>query len=202
MKRFTTLTARAVPLMIDDIDTDAIFPARFAKTTADSGFGDCAFAELRFRDGQPVADFALNRPEHAGAQILITGDNFGCGSSREHAVWALRDFGFRAILAPGFADIFHQNCFRNGVLPVTLPRTDINDFARMLQRDPATALTIDLEQNTLTAGDRTVNFQTAPRGRDMLLRGLDEVGLTLESRDEISAFARNHFARYPWLNLG
>lgn len=202
MQEFRQLEARAVALMIDDVDTDMLFPARFAKTTADAGFGDCLLAELRFAaDGTPRSDCPLNEPRHQGAQILVGGANFGCGSSREHAVWALRDFGFRAILAESFADIFYQNCFKNGLLPVALPRGVIASIAERVTTEPEIRIAIDLETCTVVVpGLPDREFETDPYRRDMLLRGIDEIGLTLESREVITTFAAQRFAAMPWLD--
>ena len=198
---FTEITARAVPLMIDDVDTDMIFPARFAKTINDNGLGDCLFADLRFRQGQVIENFVLNDPKYSGARILISGENFGCGSSREHAVWSIRDFGFRAILATSFAEIFYQNCFKNGILPVVLAREEIDLLSLAITEDSATPISVDLNTCVVNAIGQTFAFVTDPYRRDLLLRGIDEVDLTLERSDEIADFACRHFEKYPWINL-
>jgi len=198
---FTEITSRAAPLMIDDVDTDMIFPARFAKTTSDNGLGDCLFANLRFHQGQVNESFVLNDPKYKDARILISGENFGCGSSREHAVWAIRDFGFRAILATSFAEIFYQNCFKNGVLPVVLAQEEIALLSRSVMQDPATPISVDLNTSVVRGVGQTFAFVTDPYRRDLLLRGVDEVGLTLERGGEIADFARRHFEKYPWINL-
>ena len=203
MKSFTRLSARAVPLLIDDVDTDMIFPAQFATTLGSKGLADCLFARERFdADGAPVTNFALNRPEFRGAEILISGANFGCGSSREHAVWALRDFGFRCIVAVSFADIFYSNCFRNGILPLPLPRDIVDELGRKVEKRPSTTIAVDLEGQTVEAdGIERTAFAIDPFRRDMLLKGLDEIGLTLQDEPEIGAFEKRHIGRQPWLRV-
>ena len=189
--------------MIDDVNTDMIFPAQFATTLGSKGLADCLFARERFdAEGAPVSTFALNRPEFRGSEILISGANFGCGSSREHAVWALRDFGFRCIVAESFADIFYSNCFRNGILPLPLPRETVDALARKVEKRPSAFVTVDLEGQTVAAdGIGRTAFAVDPFRRDMLLRGLDEIGLTLQDEPAIGAFEKRHFGAQPWLRV-
>jgi len=201
LEAFTRLEARGVPLLVDDIDTDMIFPAQYAKTIETSGLGKYLFArERRPGSGPDVAGFPLDRPEHAGAEILLTGRNFGCGSSREHAVWALRDFGFRCIIAESFSDIFYANCFRNGVLPVALPRDVVGALSSRAETEPDTVVTVDLREQTVEAPNfGSFRFSVEPHRKRMLLEGLDEVGLTLKEVSEIEAYETRRFAAEPWL---
>ncbi len=203
MEPFCVLEARGVAVMLDDIDTDMLFPAQFAKTLETTGFGDCLFARERDPEQNPdAATFPLNRPEHAGARILLSGRNFGCGSSREHAVWALRDFGFRAIVAESFSEILYANCFRNGLLPVRLPRAAVAALARLAEAEPEAAIRIDLVEQSVSAGGLGPwRFEVEPHRRRMLLDGLDEVGLTLDCASAIDSFEARHFGGEPWLLL-
>ena len=201
MEPFRILKARGVAVMLDDIDTDMLFPAQFAKTLETSGFGHCLFARERDPGQNPdAASFPLNRPEHAGARALVSGRNFGCGSSREHAVWALRDYGFRCIVAESFSEIFHANCFRNGMLPVVLPRESVDALAQLTDTSPAAEITVDLVGQTVSAdGLGPYGFSTEPHRRHMLLEGLDEVGLTLGRAPAIDSYETHHFGAQPWL---
>lgn len=189
MAQFTTLTSRVVLLPIDNVDTDQIIPARFLKTTGKAGLGDQLFADWRDNpDGSPKSDFALNRPEAQGAQILLAGDNFGCGSSREHAAWALIGFGFRAVIAASFADIFRSNALKNGLLPVTLERPTHAELLDMLGRRPEAELTIDLSAQTLRLPDgRQAHFPLEPFSKTCLLDGVDELGYLLRFEERIAA---------------
>lgn len=190
MNPFTTLTSRAVLLPVDDIDTDQIIPARYLKITDKSGLGDALFADWRYEaDGTPKADFVLNQPSSTGAQILVAGRNFGCGSSREHAPWALAGFGFRAVIAAGFADIFRNNALKNGLLPVILDAETHQTLLDMLQELPSAQVTVDLEKQRLTLpnGDN-VPFPIDAFSRDCLLNGVDELGYLLNLEAEISAY--------------
>ena len=201
MEAFTVLKSRGVAVLLDDIDTDMLFPAQYCKTLETTGLGKYLFARERFPEYNPdYVKFPLNRPEHAGAQVLVSGRNFGCGSSREHAVWALRDYGFRCIVAESFSDILYANCFKNGMLPVVLPRETVDDLARLTQVAPDAVFTIDLYEQTVTAGDLgPFRFSIEPHRRHMLLKGLDEVGLTLAQAQAIETFEKSHFASQPWL---
>jgi 3-isopropylmalate/(R)-2-methylmalate dehydratase small subunit len=201
VEAFSVLKSRGVAVMLDDIDTDMLFPAQFAKTLETSGFGHCLFARERYAEHNPdAASFPLNLPRHVGARILLAGRNFGCGSSREHAVWALRDYGFRSVIAESFAEILHANCFRNGILPVTLPRADVDALARLTETAPATEITVDLVRQTVAAGGLgPYPFATQPHRRRMLLEGLDEVGLTLHRAPAIDAYEKRRLGAEPWL---
>jgi 3-isopropylmalate/(R)-2-methylmalate dehydratase small subunit len=196
MAQFTTLTSRVLPLPVNDIDTDQIIPARFLKATDKKGMGDNLFADWRYNaDGSPKADFVLNQPNAQGAQILLAGDNFGCGSSREHAPWALEDYGFRVILAPSFADIFYNNCFKNGMLPIKLDEAVIDDLFARIAAHPGYTLTVDLEKGTITdTFGLGLTFEIDAFRRHCLLNGLDDIGLTLEHEAKIAAYEKTHAA--------
>jgi 3-isopropylmalate/(R)-2-methylmalate dehydratase small subunit len=208
MKAFTQLTALVVPLDRANVDTDAIIPKQFLKSIRRAGFGPYLFDEWRYLDrGEPEMDcshrplnpeFVLNQPQYQGAQILLTRENFGCGSSREHAPWALEDYGFRAIIAPSFADIFFNNCFKNGVLPIVLPAEQVDALFNQLQ--DGYALSIDLEQQTITtpAGE-VLAFTVDANRRHRLLNGLDDIALSLQHADAINAYEIQRAQRAPWL---
>lgn len=191
MKPFRKHTGLVAALNRGNVDTDQIIPKQFLKRVERTGFGQFLFYDWRFEaDGKtPRADFPLNEPRFQGASILLTGPNFGSGSSREHAVWALADFGFRAIIATSFADIFYSNCFKNGVLPVTLPEAAVAELFNRVEANPGYKLTVDLEKCEVAdeAGFRE-EFTMDPFRRQMLLRGLDDIGLTLELEDKITAY--------------
>ncbi len=191
MRPFTTHTGRAVPLGRADVDTDQIVPAEHLRRIERTGFGRFLFAEWRKDPG-----FVLNRLEHDGASILLAGPNFGSGSSREHAVWALEDAGFRVVIAPSFADIFRNNCFKIGLLPVELPQASVLSLIDRVRMDPATEITVDLNAQTATSDGFEERFAIDPYTRWRLLEGLDDVGLTLRHADEIDAHER---ARPSWL---
>ncbi len=207
MEKFTTLTAIAAPLLRINVDTDAIIPSREMKTVSKTGLADGLFAGWRYRTlGSRDEDpgFVLNQEPYRRARILLSGANFGCGSSREHAVWALAEWGIRAIVAPSFGAIFQGNCVRNGILPVVLAEDVVADLAHQVSADPAARLvTVDLGACRLTAPDGgTHAFAIAPADREMLLEGLDAIALTMKRDDEILAFqARDHLRR-PWIYLG
>lgn len=189
---FVRVTGRAAPLLRSDVDTDQIIPKQFLKRIERDGYGPMLFWDWRTRaDGSPDPDFVLNRPEHAGAVFLLAGRNFGCGSSREHAAWALRDAGFRAVLAPSFADIFRSNAFQNGILPVVVEEPVLEELVGRVAADPDMQVTVDLEACTVSAGGEPVaSFQVDPFRRRSLLEGLDDIGLTLEHEDRIGAFEK------------
>ncbi len=190
---FTRHQGRAVTLPRRDVDTDQIIPKQFLKGIERTGFGPSLFHDWRYRpDGSPDPGFELNSPAAQGATILITGPNFGCGSSREHAVWALAQYGFRAVIAPSFADIFVANCYRNGVLPVRLPATEIDALIRSTEGG-VYEIVVDLEQQVIS-DDRgfSARFSAEPYGRELLLRGLDEIGRTLLEEPSIAAYERSH----------
>jgi 3-isopropylmalate/(R)-2-methylmalate dehydratase small subunit len=192
MATFTTLTARVVVLPVNDIDTDQIIPARFLKTTDKLGLGKSLFADWRYlADGSPKADFVLNQPGAAGAQVLLAGDNFGCGSSREHAPWALTGFGFRAVVSTSFADIFKNNALKNGLVPVTVDAATHAELLAALAKDPAATVAIDLAAQTVTLpGGRAVRFPIDAFSRTCLLEGVDELGYILKHEARIAAHER------------
>ena len=189
MAQFTSLTSRVVALPVNDIDTDQIIPARFLKATDKKGMGDNLFADWRYHaDGSPKPDFALNQPEAAGRQILLAGDNFGCGSSREHAPWALIGFGFRAVISTSFADIFRSNALKNGLLPIIVDAPTHQKLLAMVAENPATELTIDLAAQTLSFPGGSITFPIDPFNKTCLLDGVDELGYILSFEKEIAAF--------------
>lgn len=192
MQPFRVVTGRAVVLDRDDVDTDQIVPAEHLKRVSRAGFGDCLFSSWRERD--PA--FVLNRAEARGAVFLIAGRNFGCGSSREHAVWALEDWGFRAVIAQSFADIFRTNCTKVGLLPVTLDGSAVGELSRAVRREPRTELTVDLEGQTVTAPGLRAGFDIEGHTKDRLLHGLDDIGATLRVDREIETAEG---ARSDWL---
>lgn len=208
MKAFTRVTALVAPLDRANVDTDAIIPKQFLKSIRRAGFGPYLFDEWRYLDrGEPEMDcsnrplnpdFVLNQPQYQGAQILLTRENFGCGSSREHAPWALEDYGFRAIIAPSFADIFYNNCFKNGILPIVLPADTVDELFQALT--PGYQLTIDLESRTIETPDgRQIGFAVDENRRYRLLNGLDDIALTLLQAERIRAYEAERRKRAPWL---
>ena len=190
MERFTKLTGVAAPMPLINVDTDMIIPKQFLKTIQRSGLGKNLFDEMRYdREGNEVADFVLNRPAYRHAQILVAGDNFGCGSSREHAPWALLDFGIRCVIAPSFADIFYNNCFKNGILPIVLPQEDVDKLMDDAERGANAVVTVDLENaGDHRAGRRPFAFEVDAFRKHCLLNGLDDIGLTMEKAAAIDAF--------------
>jgi 3-isopropylmalate/(R)-2-methylmalate dehydratase small subunit len=182
-----------------DVDTDQIIPKQFLKRIERTGYEDALFFDWRFLpDGSPNPDFELNRPEYQGANALVAGRNFGCGSSREHAPWALHDYGFKAIIAPSFGDIFRNNCYQNGMLPVQLTESQVRELMDRAKARPGCQVTVDLEQQTVTLDDGwSVRFDIDPFRRDCLLKGLDDIGLTLQHADEIAAFESRRPAWLP-----
>jgi 3-isopropylmalate/(R)-2-methylmalate dehydratase small subunit len=202
MDRFVKLTGVAAPLPLRNIDTDMIIPKQFLKTIKRTGLGKSLFFEMRYdpATGKEIEDFVLNKPAYRKAEILVTGENFGCGSSREHAPWALLDFGIRCVIAPDFADIFYNNCFQNGILPIKLPQTDVDKLMDDAQRGANATLTIDLEAQEIRGPDGgVIKFEIDPFRKHCLLNGLDAVGLTLQKQDAISAFEKKTAALRPWL---
>jgi 3-isopropylmalate/(R)-2-methylmalate dehydratase small subunit len=210
MQAFDSLDGRVVPLDRANIDTDAILPKQYLKMIGKTGFGPYLFDEWRYQDrGEPgqdcsarprVPDFPLNQLRYQGAQILLARENFGCGSSREHAPWALRDWGIRVLLAPSFAEIFYGNCFKNGLLPVVLDSEVIDRLFEVVHGTPGFRLQVDLAQQSVTAPDGSrYHFEIDPFRKDCLLRGLDEIGLTLQHRDAIARFEQMRRAAEPWL---
>jgi 3-isopropylmalate/(R)-2-methylmalate dehydratase small subunit len=201
MQAFTILTGIAAPLPMANVDTDKIIPARFLKTIERSGLGIHLFDTLRYdTDGTERPDFILNQQFYRNAQILIAHENFGCGSSREHAPWALLDFGIRCVIAPDFADIFHGNCFKNGILPITLPREICDHLMADARLGGNARLTVDLERQVVVRPNgEEIRFETDPLRRRMLLEGLDEIGQTLTRNDAISAFEARRKQEYDWI---
>jgi 3-isopropylmalate/(R)-2-methylmalate dehydratase small subunit len=201
MDRFTTLTGVAAPLPMINVDTDKIIPKQYLKTIARTGLGKALFDELRYNpDGSEKPDFVLNQPAYRKAQILVAGENFGCGSSREHAPWALLDFGIRAVIAPSFADIFHTNCLKNGVLPIALPAEACAQLMDDARKGANARITIDLDKQTVTRPDgQAIHFEIDAFQKSCLLQGLDEIGLTLKKDKAISGYESKRKQSQPWL---
>ena len=194
MAHFTSLTSRIVPLPINDIDTDQIIPARFLKAISKDGMGDNLFADWRYNaDGSPKNDFVLNKPEYSGAQILLAGDNFGCGSSREHAPWALTGFGFRAVISTSVADIFRSNALKNGLLPIIVDAETHRDLFDLTEESPRAEISIDLESQTVTLPNgKKVSFPIEGFAKTCLLEGVDELGYLLKFADKIAEYESQH----------
>ena len=199
MQPFTTLTSTALPLRTENVDTDQIIPARYLTAVTQEGMGDGLFSWWRYnRDGSPNPDFVLNQPQYRGSEILIAGRNFGIGSSREHAVWALTQFGFRAVISPAFADIFYNNSLKNGLLPINLPEAAVRNLLDLVEEVPRTSICIDLQNQTVTLpglvdgtsgeAETSWSFDIDPFRRHCLLRGLDDLGYLLDKEEQISAF--------------
>ncbi len=202
MDKFVKLTGVAAPLPLRNIDTDMIIPKQFLKTIKRTGLGTSLFYEMRFdpATGAELPDFVLNKPAYRKAQILVTGENFGCGSSREHAPWALLDFGIRCVIAPDFADIFYNNCFQNGILPIKLPQPDVDRLMNDAERGANATVTIDLEAQEIRGPDGgVIHFEIDSFRKHCLLNGLDAVGLTLQKDAEISSYEKKTAASRPWL---
>ncbi len=201
MDKFTTLTGVAAPLPLRNIDTDMIIPKQFLKTIKRTGLGKSLFYEMRYDEqGNEVSDFVLNQPAYRKATILVTGENFGCGSSREHAPWSLLDFGIRCIIAPDFADIFYNNCFQNGILPIKLPQAEVDKLMDDAQRGANATLTVDLESQEIRGPDGgVIKFDIDPFRKHCLLNGLDAIGLTLEKKQSIEKFEQSAATARPWL---
>ncbi len=210
MEKFRVFTGVVAPLDRSNVDTDAIIPKQFLKSIKRTGFGPNLFDEWRYLDqGEPDQDcagrplnpkFILNDPRFQQAEILLARENFGCGSSREHAPWALSDFGFRVLIAPSFADIFFNNCFKNGILPIVLKEDEIENLFRKTTKEKPLSLTVDLQSQVLTLADgETIEFAVEPFRKHCLLEGLDDIGLTLQHRDEITAFEARRRRRAPWV---
>lgn len=203
MEPFSTMTGRVAPIDRVNVNTDEITPARFLKTTRRTGFENALFANWRYLDPagtQPNPDFVLNRPRYQGATILLTDDNFGCGSSREHAPWAIRDYGFRCLIAPSFADIFYNNCFNNGLLPITLDASTVRELFNEVEATEGYELHIDLPAQTITTpSGRVISFEIDGFRKNALLQGLDNIGWTLSHNDEIKAYEEKRKQEAPWL---
>ena len=200
MEKFTTLTAIAAHLPMINVDTDMIIPKQYLKTIKRTGLGEGLFAELRYdENGEKHADFVLHQEPYSKAKILIAGENFGCGSSREHAPWALLDFGFRCIIAPSFADIFYNNCFKNGILPIVLPQEEIDKLIDDAARGDNARLTIDLEAGEISGPDGgKITFEIDPHRKRCLMEGLDDIGLTMEKAEYIESFEQTAGMTRPW----
>lgn len=201
MDKFTTLTGIAAPMPLVNIDTDMIIPKQFLKTIHRSGLGKNLFDEMRyFPDGTENPDFVLNKPAYRDAQIIVAGDNFGCGSSREHAPWALLDYGIRCVISTSFADIFYNNCFKNGILPIILPPDAVDALMKDAENGANARLTVDLESQTVTGADGTAyHFEMDPHRKHCLLNGLDDIGLTMEKAAAIEAYEARIAQSQPWV---
>jgi 3-isopropylmalate/(R)-2-methylmalate dehydratase small subunit len=201
MDKFTTLTAVAAPLPIINVDTDMIIPKQYLKTIKRTGLGTALFAEMRYRDdGSENPDFVLNKPAYRNARILIAGDNFGCGSSREHAPWALKDFGITCVISTSFADIFYNNCFQNGVLPIVVSPEDLEKLLDDASRGANATVSIDLEAQEISGPDGgTIHFDLDPFKKHCMLNGLDGIGLTMEKGRAIDIFETRMKDDRPWL---
>ncbi len=198
MQKFDKLTAIAAPLPINNVDTDMIIPKQFLTTIKRTGLKEGLFYEMAFTvAGERIADFILNRAPYESAEILVSGQNFGCGSSREHAPWALLDFGFRCVIAPSYADIFYNNCFKNGILPIVLPQAQVDslmDIAKAGQK-----IAVDLDKQTVSAGNHQFTFEVEPFRKHCLINGLDDIGLTFEKMDNIATYEGKQKVMTPWL---
>ena len=201
MDKFTTFTGVAAPLKITNIDTDMIIPKQYLKTIKRTGLGAGLFSEMRFKEvGSENPDFVLNKPAYRKATVLVAGDNFGCGSSREHAPWALKDFGFKVVISTSFADIFYNNCFQNGILPAKVSAEDLAKLMDDAERGANATLTVDLEKQEIRGPDGgVVKFEIDGFRKQCLLEGLDDIGLTLVKADAISGFEQRNASARPWI---
>ena len=201
MEKFTSLTGVAAPLALRNVDTDMIIPKQYLKTIKRTGLGTGLFSEMRYKeDGSANPDFVLNKPAYRKAKILVAEDNFGCGSSREHAPWALLDFGIRCVISTSFADIFYNNCFKNGILPVVVSPDDLAKLMDDASRGANATLSVDLESQEIRGPDGgTVHFDIDPFRKHCLINGLDDIGLSLQKADKITAFEKKEHAEQPWL---
>ena len=201
MEKFETFSGIAAPMPLVNIDTDMIIPKVFLKSIARTGFGANLFDEMRFnRDGTEIPDFVLNKPQYRNAQILIAGDNFGCGSSREHAPWALDDFGIKVIVSTSFADIFFNNSFKNGMLPIVLPQEQVDVLMADAEKGENARMTVDLEAQEITTSDgEVIKFEVDAFKKHCLLNGLDDIGLTMEKADSIKSYEQKLTAERPWV---
>ena len=200
MEKFTKLTGIAAPMALVNIDTDMIIPKQFLKTIARTGLGKNLFDEMRYTlDGQEIPSFVLNQPAYRHSEILVAGDNFGCGSSREHAPWALLDFGIRCVISTSFADIFYNNCFKNGILPIMMPQEVVGELMDDAKKGANARQTIDLEAQTVTTSDgRVFPFEVDSHRKHCLINGLDDIGLTMEKAASIDSFEKKAAALRPW----
>ena len=201
MEKFTKLTGVAAPMSLVNIDTDMIIPKQYLKTIQRAGLGQHLFAEMRYDDdGKELDAFVLNQPAYRGAEILVAGDNFGCGSSREHAPWALLDFGIRCVISTSFADIFYNNCFKNGILPIRVTPEELEKLMDDASRGSNATLSVDLEAQEIKGPDGgTISFELDPFRKHCLLNGLDDIGLTMEKADKVNSFEEKQKLSQPWL---
>ncbi|BBU53843.1 3-isopropylmalate dehydratase small subunit [Mameliella alba] len=201
MEKFEKLTGIAAPMPLVNIDTDMIIPKVFLKTIKRSGLGVNLFDEMRYdRQGNEISDFVLNQPQYRETEILVAGDNFGCGSSREHAPWALKDFGIKAIISTSFADIFYNNCFKNGLLPIKLPQEAVDVLMKDAEKGSNARMIVDLEAQTVTTSDgESFSFEIDPFKKHCLLEGLDDIGLSMEKAPAIDAFEAQAAQARPWV---
>ncbi|MDY0872249.1 3-isopropylmalate dehydratase small subunit [Dongia rigui] len=201
MEKFTKLSGIAAPMPIRNVDTDMIIPKQFLKTIKRTGLGKNLFDEMRYTpDGKEIPDFVLNKPQYRKAQILVAGDNFGCGSSREHAPWALADFGIRCIISTSFADIFYNNCFKNGILPIKVSKEDVAKLMDDAERGANAVVSVDLETQEIKGPDGgTIKFEVDAFRKHCLLNGLDDIGLTLQKKDAMESFETKNKLSQPWL---
>ncbi len=201
MDKFETLTGIAAPMPMINIDTDMIIPKNFLKTIKRSGLGVNLFDEMRYDDDRnEIPDFVLNKDAYRDAQVLVAGANFGCGSSREHAPWAIKDFGIRCVIAPSFADIFFNNCFKNGILPIALPQEQVDLLMKDAEKGANARMTVDLETQTITTSDgEVIKFDVDPFKKHCLMEGLDDIGLTMAKADSIDAYEAKTGSERPWV---
>jgi len=199
MKKFDKLKGRAAPFPVANVDTDMIIPKNFLKTIVRTGLGKNLFNDMRYNDdGSEKADFVLNKPAYRNAQILVAGENFGCGSSREHAPWAIMDFGIRCIIAPSYADIFYNNCFKNGILPIVLPQMQVDEIMKIAEKED-NEISIDLEPQNISAGDKIYQFDIDGFRKHCLVNGLDDIGLTMQKAGDINHYEEKMEKVNPWL---
>jgi 3-isopropylmalate/(R)-2-methylmalate dehydratase small subunit len=200
MEKFTKIEGVAAPMPLVNVDTDMIIPKQYLKTIKRTGLGVSLFDEMRYnQDGTEIPEFVLNQPAYRNAQILVAGENFGCGSSREHAPWALLDFGIRVVIATSFADIFFNNCFKNGILPIVLPQEDVDKLMDDAGRGANAVLTVDLESQSIKGPDGgEIFFDVDPFKKECLLNGLDDIGLTLKNETSIGRFEETYASQMPW----
>lgn len=201
MEKFEPVSGIAAPMPLVNIDTDMIIPKQFLKTIKRTGLGVNLFDEMRYdEDGNEIPGFVLNKPAYRDAEILVAGDNFGCGSSREHAPWALQDFGIKVVISTSFADIFHNNCFKNGILPVVLPKEQVDVLMEDAEKGENARITVDLEAQTVSTTDGTTfSFDVDPFKKHCLLEGLDDIGLSMQKMDAIEAFEGKARSSTPWI---
>ena len=201
MEKFEKLQGIAAPMPLVNIDTDMIIPKVFLKSIQRTGFGKNLFDEMRYnRDGTEIPDFVLNKPQYRDAEILIAGDNFGCGSSREHAPWAIADFGIKCVVSTSFADIFFNNCFKNGILPIVLPQEQVDVLMADAEKGANARMTVDLEAQEITTSDgETIAFEVDAFKKHCLLNGLDDIGLTMEKAESIKTYEAQMSAQRPWV---